>query len=174
MTGIKCGVTKTIDITIPQSAVFSEDTKYRYALWRIQNPLKPILGVVGLNPSTAGCLKNDPTVSRLIVRTSGIFTDYGGFILTNLHGLISTDPNVLLDNPNAVGELNDYYIKQMVSLTKCQLCGWGSFKPVFKRAPIVYKILSNPVCFGVNADGQPKHPLYVGYDVPMKKYTYAS
>jgi hypothetical protein len=160
-----------IDLNIATGAIFSEDKKYRYALWRIQNPTKPILGVVGLNPSKADGSNNDPTVVRLIVRTSTIFATFGGFILTNLHGLVSTDPNALLNNPNAVGELNDYYIKQMVSLTTCQLCGWGSFKPVLKRSPIVYKMLPNPICFAVNADGQPKHPLYVGYDVPMVKYT---
>lgn len=164
---------REIDITIPSGAIFSDDRRYRYALWRIQNPTKPLLGAVCLNPSKAGALMNDPTVIRFIARTSNMFAMFGGFILTNLHGLVSTDPDALLDNPNAVGDLNDYYIKQMVSLTTCQLCGWGSFKPVFKRAPIVYKMLSNPVCFEVNADGQPKHPLYVGYDVQMKKYEFA-
>jgi hypothetical protein len=159
-----------IDLTIPKGAIFSPDRKYRYVLWRMQNPSKPVLGVVGLNPSKADAEQNDPTVVRLIARTSTIFSAFGGFILTNMHGLVSTDPNALLDNPNAVGELNDYYIKQMVELTECQLCGWGSFKPVKYRASTVYAMLPNPVCLGVNADGQPKHPLYVSYDVPMKKY----
>ena len=123
-----------------------------------------------MNPSKAGESQNDPTVVRMIARTSSMLAIFGGFILTNMHGLVSTDPNALLNNPRAVGELNDYYIKQMVELTQCQLCGWGSFKPVKYRASAVYAMLSNPVCLGVNADGQPKHPLYVGYDVPMKKY----
>jgi hypothetical protein len=59
---------------------------------------------------------------------------------------------------------------EMVKLSACQLCGWGSFKQVVNRAPIVYPMLTNPVCLGVNADGNPKHPLYIGYDVPMKRY----
>lgn len=159
-----------IDLKILSGAIFSDDRKYRYALWRIQNPTKPVLGVVGLNPSKAGISQNDPTVVRLIARTSSIFAVFGGFILTNMHGLVSADPNVLLDNPNAVGELNDYYIKQMVSLTECQLCAWGSFKPVKYRDAVVYAMLSNPVCLGVNADGQPKHPLYISYETPIIKY----
>ena len=77
---------------------------------------------------------------------------------------------LLLNNPDAIGELNDYYIKQMVELTECQLCGWGSFKPVIYRASAVYSMLTNPVCLGMNADGQPKHPLYVSYDTPMVKF----
>jgi hypothetical protein len=92
--------------------------------------------------------------------------------MANLYGYVSTDPNALLRNSDTIGDLNDYYIQEMVKLSDIQLCGWGSFKPVPKRAPIVYKMLPNPHCVGTNADGQPKHPLYVGYDVPMKKYSY--
>jgi len=161
---------KAIDLNLLKGAIFSDDRKYRYALWRISNPTKPILGVVGLNPSKAGADNNDPTVVRLIGRTSTMFAVFGGFILTNMHGLVSTDPNALLNNPDPVGELNDYYIKQMVALTECQLCGWGSFKPVIYRVDVVYPMLANPVCLGVNADGQPKHPLYVSYDTPMVKF----
>ena len=157
-----------LDLTIPKGAIFSEDRKYRYALWRVWNLGKPILGCVGLNPSDANEFKNDPTITRGIVRADR--NSFGGFIMTNMHGLVSTDPNALLNNPDAVGELNDYYIKQMVELTESQLCGWGSFKPVIYRASAVYSMLANPVCLGVNADGQPKHPLYVSYATPMVKF----
>ena len=51
-----------------------------------------------------------------------------------------------------------------------QLCGWGSFKAVQDRAKEVYTLLPNPYCLGVNSDGNPKHPLYIGYDVEMVKY----
>lgn len=159
---------KPIDLTIPTGAIFSEDRKYRYALWRVWNPNKPILGGVGLNASSANEFKNDPTITRGIVRADK--NNFGGFIMTNLFGLVSTDPKALLNNGNAVGELTDYYIKEMVKLSEAQLCGWGSFKPVIHRAGEVYKILANPFCLGVNADGNPKHPLYIGYDVKMVKY----
>lgn len=159
---------KQIDLTILKGAIFSDDRRYRYALWRAWNLSKPILGCVGLNPSDANEFKNDPTITRGIVRADR--NGFGGFIMTNMHGLVSTDPNALLNNPDAIGELNDYYVKQMVEITECQLCGWGSFKPVQFRASMIYSMLTNPVCLGVNADGQPKHPLYIAYDIPMVKY----
>jgi len=134
----------------------------------VWNTGKPILGCVGLNPSDANEFKNDPTITRGVVRADR--NGFGGFIMTNMHGLVSIDPNALLNNPDAIGELNDYYIKQMVKLTERQLCGWGSFKPVVHRAKIVYSMLSNPVCLGMNIDGNPKHPLYVSYETQMVKY----
>lgn len=161
-----------IDLSIPKGAIFSDDRQYRYALWRVWNPKKLILGCVGLNPSDANELKNDPTIARGIVRAS--LSGFGGFIMVNMHGLVSSNPDSLLNNPDAVGELNDYYIRQMVKLTERQLCGWGSFKPVKYRAKVVYQMLPNPYCLAVNADGNPKHPLYVSYDTPMVKYCWGS
>ncbi len=159
---------KDIDLSIPKGAIFSEDRKYRYALWRVWNPARAILLQIGLNPSDANEFKNDPTVTRGIVRADR--TGYGGFFMANLYGFVSTDPKTLLNNGDSVGELTDYYLKQMIELSERQLCGWGSFKPVQARASIVLSMIPEPYCLGINADGQPKHPLYIGYDKPMVKY----
>lgn len=145
-----------------------EDRKYRYALWRVWQPNKPLLMTIGLNPSIASELKDDPTITRLQARAYK--GGYGGLLMANLYAFISTNPGQLLNQNNTVGEFTDYYIQQMVELSERQLCGWGSFKPVIHRASTIYAMLTNPYCLGVNADGQPKHPLYVGYDVPMVKY----
>jgi hypothetical protein len=95
---------------------------------------------------------------------------YGGLLQANLYGYISTIPNVLLGEGDFVGEENDDYIRLMICISSRQLCGWGSFSPVIKRAPIVLAMLAEPYCLGVNEDGQPKHPLYISYDVPMVRY----
>lgn len=157
-----------IDLSVPKGAIFSEDRKYRYALWRVWNPSGQGLMVCGLNPSTADERLNDPTVTRVITRAER--AGYGSLFMANLFALVSTDPKALLNNSSAVGEMNDYYIRYMVDLSKIQLCGWGSFKPVPQRSGVVFGMLREPYCLGVNQDGQPKHPLYIGYDVPMVKY----
>jgi len=159
---------KEINLEIPQGAIFSDDRKYRYALWRIWSPQKPILVQIGLNPSYANEFKNDPTITRGIVRADR--TGFGGFIMGNLDAYVSTDPKALLNNGYAVGEFTDYYLKQMIKLSERQLCGWGSFKGMAKRANTVYAMLPNPFCLGVNADGQPRHPLYISYETPMVRY----
>lgn len=159
-----------IDLSIPSGAIFSNDRQYRYALWRIWNPNRPLLMQVSLNPSDANEKRNDPTITRGVVRADR--NSFGGFLMSNLYSLVSTDPKKLLDSTiDAIGELTDYYIKKMVELSERQLCGWGSFKPVVNRADDVYKMLTNPYCLGTNADGQPKHPLYISYETEMIKYS---
>lgn len=157
-----------IDLNILSGAIFSDDRKYRYALWRVWNRNLSILMQVGLNPSTANEITGDPTITRSIHRA--YILGFGAFLMANLYAYVSTNPNVLLKQGDFIGELNDYYIKQMVEMSERQLCGWGSFKPVSNRAPIVLPMLKNPYCLGINADGQPTHPLYVGYDVSMMPY----
>ena len=158
---------KEIDLNIPKGAIFSDDRKYRYALWRIWNLTRPILLQIGLNPSVANEIKDDPTITRGIVRADR--NGFGGFLMANLYAFISTEPKALLDDGDFVGELTDYYLKQMIELSERQLCGWGSFAPVAKRAPIILSMLKEPYCLGNNADGQPRHPLYVGYAIPMRR-----
>ena len=159
---------KEIDLSILKGAIFSDDRKYRYALWRVWNPGLDLLLQIGLNPSTANELRNDPTITRGIVRANN--NRFGGFLMANLYGYVSTDPNVLLKDGDFVGEFTDYYLKKMIELSAKQLCGWGSFKPVKLRATSVLKMIQEPYCLGINADGQPKHPLYISYNVPMIRY----
>lgn len=155
-------------MSIPQGAIFSNDGRYRYALWRVWNIHRPLLLQIGLNPSKAGALNNDPTITRGEVRAYK--AGFGGLLQGNLYGYISTMPKVLLGKGDYVGVENDNFIRWMICASARQLCGWGSFPPVYKRAPIVLAMITDPYCLGVNTDGQPKHPLYISYDTPMKMY----
>lgn len=159
---------RNIDLTIPKGAIFSDDGKYRYALWRVWNIHRPLLMQIGLNPSRAGAVRNDPTVTRNMSRAYKY--GYGGLLQANLYAYVSTVPKVLLGDGDFVGEFTDDYLRLMVSMSSRQLCGWGSFPPVAERAPIVFAMLTEPYCLSVNADGEPKHPLYISYGTPMEKY----
>ena len=160
---------KQIDFTIPRSAIFSDDRKYRYVLWRVWSPNKGLLLVIGLNPSTANEISDDPTIARLLTRAS--LSGFGGLLMANLYAYVSTDPKELLRDSDLSGAENDFYLKYLIGISDKTLCGWGSFSPVVKRAPAVLTMIPDPYCLGVNADGQPKHPLYVSYDTPMVKYS---
>lgn len=160
---------QTIDLTIPKGAIFSDDRKYRYALWRVWSHTTHPLMAIGLNPSTANEFSDDPTITRLQARAYK--EGFGGLLMANLYAFVSTDPNALLQDGDFIGAENDAYLEHMVAISGRQLCGWGSFKPVAKRAPAVLRMMPEPYCLGINSDGQPKHPLYIGYSVPMTRYT---
>lgn len=160
-----------IDLSRLRGAIFSDDGQYRYALWRVWNRNLSLLLQIGLNPSKAGAEIDDPTVTRNMARAYK--EGFGGLLQGNLYGYVSTNPDELLGNGDFgwfIGELTDYYLRQMIKMSGRQLCGWGSFKAVPLRAPIVLSMISEPYCLGVNGDGQPKHPLYVAYNVPMVRY----
>lgn len=159
---------KTIDLSLSKGAVFSEDRKYRYALWRVWSEIRRPLLMIGLNPSTANEATDDPTITRMIVRANK--AGFGGLLMANLYAFVSTNPDVLLGDGEFVGVENDAYLMQMIKIAERTVCGWGSFPAAVKRVDAVLGMIPEPYCLGVNADGQPKHPLYLGYTIPMRKF----
>ena len=92
-------------------ATFSPCRTWRYSLWRIWQPGKPYVVFIGLNPSTATEVEDDPTIRRCIRYAQD--WDYGGLYMLNVFALRSTDPKALYrhsdpkgpDNSNAEGAL---------------------------------------------------------------------
>ena len=92
-------------------AVFSDCRKFRYALWRMWDGDKPLVMIIGLNPSTADEKVNDPTISRCIsfARSWG----YGGVCVTNLFGFRATSPTHLKAHHDPIGKENDAWVHEM-------------------------------------------------------------
>lgn len=153
-------------------AEFSECGKYRYKLWRIWNPLKPKAMCIGLNPSTANANKNDPTITNLMAML--ITLGYGGFYMMNLFAWISSKPKDLLTCADPLGE-NESKLKEVEALCDTVIVCWGNFKEAQKR---IYEVLPNypeAMCFGINKNGTPSHPLAMMYagtvkNPQLKKY----
>jgi hypothetical protein len=162
---------KEIDLSTPMGVIFSEDGRYRYVLWRVWSQVKPYLLFVGLNPSKANSTINDPTITRLMVRAST--AGYGGLFAANLYSLVSSAPGILWQKEDSIGIDNDRYLQKLIDIAASGrvLCGWGSYPPAKDRAQSVLKMIPDPYCLGQNSDGQPRHPLYVAYSVPMVKLT---
>lgn len=89
---------RAIDLSLAKGAIFSEDREYRYALWRVWQPNKILLMAIGLNPSIASELTDDPTITRLQARAYK--EGYGGLLMSNLYAFISTNPDNLLNQHN--------------------------------------------------------------------------
>ncbi|TXT28132.1 MAG: hypothetical protein FD131_3265 [Rhodocyclaceae bacterium] len=161
------------DLFTTSGAVFTPCKRYRYRLWRTWDDSKPSLVMVMLNPSIANEEQNDPTVERCQRRAMSL--GYGGLVVTNIFALVSTDPTALYSTQDPVGPENDAAIRDAVSSAGMVLCAWGTHGVHVGRAKAVVDLLRDagvtPYCLGQNADGSPKHPLYVRYAVTPMPYS---
>ncbi len=151
-------------------ATFSPDRLYRYSLWRIWDRHKPMVMVIGLNPSTADEIRNDPTIVRCI--NFGKSWGYGGLWFANMFGFRSANPDRLRQVDDPVGEGNDEALRMMRKLSERVVVAWGHFGDEFSEMVAdVLDLMGKPVyCLGVTKEGQPRHPLYLPADAELDEY----
>lgn len=150
----------------PSGAVISEDGMYRYQLWRIWDSGKPLLNIIGLNPSTADAETNDPTLRRCMdfAKRDG----FGGIYLTNLFAFRSPDPFDLQDAADPTGPSNDRYLVETAKQCTEVLLAWGNGGSYLQRDKEVRGLLKRRcLCLGITGQEQPRHPLYLKGDTPM-------
>ena len=144
-------------------ARFSPCRTWRYTLHRVWNENQSLLMVVGLNPSTADEVKNDPTVTRCInyARAWG----FGGLIMMNAFAYRGTDPRVLRQVEDPVGPDNDFWLRLMSQEASLVLAAWGNHGLRLNRQDQVLSLIGREVyCLGVTRAGAPRHPLYLKRD----------
>ena len=150
-------------------AVFSDCRKYRYALWRIWDENKPLVMIIGLNPSTADETSNDPTITRCknFARSWG----YGGVFVTNLFGFRATYPNQLRSYHEPVGKENDLWVHEIAKEAVIKVAAWGNHGKFLNRSVEILSSLDQLHCIKMNKSGEPAHPLYLKAELkpfPMK------
>jgi hypothetical protein len=127
-----------------------------------------------LNPSTADEHSNDPTVERCERRARK--AGYGALIVTNCYALRSTDPGGLWKVSDPVGPHNDAAIEEAARDAEAVICGWGRHCETERSVLVLEAIIAagrRPMALHINADGSPKHPLYVAYDVEPQPFPIA-
>ncbi|MET3826519.1 hypothetical protein ABIC16_002212 [Sphingomonas sp. PvP055] len=153
------------------TATFSDDEAHRYSLSWIWDRALPPLVVCMLNPSTATHEELDPTIAGLVKRARA--WAYGGVVVVNLFALRATDPRVMKLHPEPIGPENDEAIR-LAALTSVErkvalVAAWGAHGRHLDRERAVLTLLTatgaRVTAFQINADGTPKHPLYVGHDI---------
>jgi len=169
----------------PESgAIFSPCERYRYALWRQwKGPMATRPGYVafvGLNPSTADEVENDPTVRRCI--NFAMRWGYGAMVMLNAFGWRATDPANMRAADDPVGDDNDFAITRFAGSADKVVVAWGNHGIYKGRGATVASMLwvilhdefgnSGMECFGVNECGEPKHPLYLRADRPLEPYAW--
>jgi len=149
-------------------AVYSPCENYRYLLTRVWDAGGRRALFVMLNPSTATEVQNDPTVERCERRARVL--GYGAFRVTNIFAYRATDPKVMRAQGDPVGPENDRSIVDSATgwAPDAILCAWGAHGAHLERGLAVAALLrqtGRPLLhLGLTAAGQPKHPLYIGYD----------
>jgi hypothetical protein len=146
-------------------AVYSDCERYRYLLTRTWGPGPKALFVM-LNPSTATEVQNDPTVERCERRARAL--GYGAFRVTNIFAFRATDPKVMRAEADPVGPDNDAAILESTGWANAIVCAWGNHGLHLGRGDQVASLLRKTGAplfhLGLTGQGQPKHPLYIGYD----------
>lgn len=159
-----------------RSCVFSECRTYRFRLDIVWDAALPVCNFIMLNPSTADELVNDPTVERCQRRAAE--WGFGRLVVTNLFAFRATDPKEMLAVADPVGLDNDRHIAEAAREAKLVICGWGIHGKHRGRSNAVRTLLSSLnvslTALRLCQDGEPGHPLYVGYGVRPEPWTHES
>ena len=148
-------------------AVWSPCRKYRYTLWRVfsEYPPKNFMAVIGLNPSTATELEDDPTVNRCwkLAKREG----FDAFCMLNIFALRSTDPQQLYKSADPIGAENDRWIIEVTQQADIVVAAWGVHGAFQYRGRDVRQMILDLKCLGITKHGHPRHPLYLRKDVEI-------
>ena len=150
------------------SAIFSPCKKYRFVLCRVWDTSKPYVMFIGLNPSKANSIDDDPTIKR--VKAMAEYWGYGGIYMLNCFPYISTDPDEL--SSCDLIEQNDSWLNSTRYKCKDVVFAWGSFDIVKEKArdTALKNMFPDAMALIINKDGSPRHPLYVPVKTPWIKY----
>ncbi|CAN5240993.1 DUF1643 domain-containing protein [soil metagenome] len=155
-------------------ATFSADGKHRQLMRRWLGETFPgrYILFIGMNPSTADAMVNDPTCAR-----EWGFAQREGFdamVKANVGDYRATDPRMLLA-PGVVASspANLPAIRAAAAgADKVVLCHGKLNKALAPAGKALIEAWRDDGialwCFGTNGDGSTKHPLYLRADTPLK------
>ena len=154
-----------------KKTTFSLDRKYRYTLWRnwggMFEPEEYVM-FIGLNPSTADEVKNDPTVRRCI----GYAKDWGytAICMTNIFAYRATLPGDMMAVSDPVGPQNDSALVEVAQDACIVIAAWGVNGSYLNRGEEVQKLLPNLHYLKLTKEGFPAHPLYLPKNLKPKEW----
>jgi hypothetical protein len=155
-----------------KGAIFSNDRKYRYKLWRTWDINKPSILFIMLNPSTADENILDPTLRRCL--GYAMKWGYGTMYICNLFALRSTNPKELYISDDSIGPDNNRYIRETANECEKIILAWGNHGNLDDRYIDVIELLTEPIEYPLFILArtkmlQPSHPLYLKGDlIPVK------
>lgn len=150
------------EIAEQRAADLSLDGRYRYTLSRIWDASKPLVLFIGLNPSTADAVQDDPTIRRC--RAFAKSWGYGGMLMANLFAFRATEPTEMMQAADPIGPENDAWLLKCAEKAALVVAAWGTKGKHLKRDHAVVRLLHTKTdlyCLKVVGDHNPGHPLYL-------------
>lgn len=142
-----------------RSTIFSPCRTWRYTLWREWIGGNGYAMFIGLNPSTADEVQDDPTIRRCIAFSKA--WGYSAYCMTNLFAFRATDPRVMKAHPDPIGADNDAHLQRCAGSAGIVIAAWGNHGTHMGRAHAVRALLPRLHCLKVTKAGEPQHPLYL-------------
>lgn len=145
------------------------DGPYRYRLERRWAP-GPVVTWVGLNPSRADALTDDPTLRRMV----GFSRAWGfaGLVVVNLFAWRAAHPAELRHVADPVGPRGNEALEEATTGAELAVACWGQHGRLFNRDGAVLDALPAVAwrCLGLTRAGQPRHPLYLPGSTPIEAW----
>lgn len=153
---------------IETGALFSECLKWRYQLWRVWGGEGPLVCFIGLNPSTADALQNDPTVRRCM----GFARDFGGsgLLMCNAFAYRATLPQDMKRADEPIGRDNDKWLLDAARRSSLVIAAWGIHGEFQNRGAAVRRLVPRLHHLGLTSGGYPKHPLYLSASIRPQSF----
>jgi len=144
-----------------RQTILSPCRTYRYVLWREWDLINPAYAMfIGLNPSTADEVEDDPTIRRCVDYAKR--WGYGALCMTNLFAYRETDRELMKRHPSPVGKDNDRWLVETAKDASVVVAAWGTHGVHLRRDQAVIRLLGRKLnCLGMTKDGHPGHPLYL-------------
>lgn len=156
-----------------RDAVLSPCGRYRYRLDRRVALSGPVYAFFGINPSKADDTVDDATVRKWI----GFTTRWGGsrFVVGNVFAYRATDVRELALAADPFGLDREEHLAEIILEADILVPCWGSLNKIPPRLQFACHALAQslfdsgkPVMtFGTTRDGDPKHPLMLGYNTSL-------
>ena len=155
------------------TALFSPCRAYRYLLYRRLGGAEKRIMFIGLNPSTADEITNDPTITRCIgfARKWG----YSGLVMANLFAFRATKPKDMKLAADPIGPDNMRWLLEVAHEQMKYgwdiVAAWGAQGTFLNQDQKILRIFVDDgihlQCLGLTKGGLPKHPLFLRQDIPL-------
>jgi hypothetical protein len=152
------------------------DGPYRYSLVREWEEGRPRVLFIMLNPSTADDAEDDNTIRRCIgfARRWG----FGSLEVVNLFAYRAANPSDLRKVADPIGPENQTHILSAIRRANRVVVAWGNKVRTLPQGDFMVSLLADAVpadvpffCLGLTEQRQPKHPLLVPGDTPLRRCT---